>query len=89
MMDQWLRLCTSTTGSMGAIHGWGTKILLALQQNQKDKRMDSDISYTSMKLLVKSPQMGGSRKRPSGVITQIHHSLIYNYSSFYVYFMSS
>jgi len=42
-MVQWLKLCTSTTRSMGSIPGWGTKIPLALQQNQKDKRMNSDI----------------------------------------------
>ena len=32
---QWLRLCTSTTGDMGSIPGWGTKILHAALSGQK------------------------------------------------------
>jgi len=37
MVVQWLRLCTSTAGSMGSILGPGTKILQAAWCNQKKK----------------------------------------------------
>ena len=37
-MVQWLRLRASTAGGKGLIPGWGTKILQALQCNQKKKK---------------------------------------------------
>ena len=35
-MVQWLGLCTSNAMSPGLIAGWGTKILLASQDSQKN-----------------------------------------------------
>ena len=35
MAAQWLRLCTSTTGSVGSVSGWGTKIPHIAQQGKK------------------------------------------------------
>ena len=37
LLVQRLRLCASTAGCMGAIPGWGTKILQARQPKKKNK----------------------------------------------------
>ena len=39
-MVQWLRLYTSTSGGMGLIPDWGTKILHAMQCSQKKLKTD-------------------------------------------------
>ena len=36
-MVQWVRFCSSNTGSAGSIPGWGAKIPLAKQYSQKIK----------------------------------------------------
>ena len=38
LVVQWLRLWASTTGCMGAIPGWGAKILQARQPKKKKKK---------------------------------------------------
>ena len=35
LLIQWLRLCVSNAGGVGSIPGWGTKILHAMQGDQK------------------------------------------------------
>ena len=37
-MVQWLRLCAPSSENTGSIHGWGTKILHAIQYDQKKKK---------------------------------------------------
>ena len=39
--DQWLRLCTSTAGSMGSILGWGTKIPWGRRAVKKQKKVET------------------------------------------------
>ena len=39
---QWLKLHTSTARSMGLIPSWGTKILHAMQQAEKKKRIKKE-----------------------------------------------
>ena len=34
---QWLRFHVSTSEGMGSVHGWGTKILHAMQQAKKKR----------------------------------------------------
>ena len=44
LLVQWLRLCASTAGCMGAIPGWGTKILQARQPKKKTKQKTEEES---------------------------------------------
>ena len=37
LVAQWLKLCAPTTGCMGSIPGWGTKIPQARQPKKKKK----------------------------------------------------
>ena len=41
-MVQWLRFHVSTSEGMGSVHGWGTKILHAMQQAEKKKRIKKE-----------------------------------------------
>ena len=55
-MVQWLGLCTVNAGDMGSIPGWGTKILYAVQHNQKiflnyfNEKKKSEILFINKKL---------------------------------------
>ena len=40
LVDQWLRLCASTSGGSGSIPGWKTKILHATQPKEGKKRKE-------------------------------------------------
>jgi len=40
LVVQWLSLCTSTTGDMDWIPGWGTKILHTMWYSQKTKKVE-------------------------------------------------
>ena len=60
MAVQWLRLCTSTAGGAGWIHGQGTKIPHAAQpkkkngkeEKKKKKQMGLHINYVSNLLIL-------------------------------------
>ena len=42
--SQWLRLCTSTSGGMGSIPGWGTEILHGTAKKKKMVHKEKCIS---------------------------------------------
>jgi len=48
LVAQWLKLCAPTTGCMGSIPGWGTKIPQARQPKKKKKRGGGEFRALSL-----------------------------------------